>query len=302
MELSKPTNLIDMWERYFEQGEYRAKLAHYPSEITDCKRKIVWNWLKEPKSNPMSGGDWWPMKIGNAIHNLIQDAMMDIATSQPLIDAVAWPGYSVDTEVRSGDVPIAGLQYPIRYRLDLMFTDWDMAVAGCELKTAYGRGIVSVREKGPKDSALMQAIIYIELAGIQRFYLPYVSRDSGDRVLFVLDRVVEGFLLRKMYPSGDMTIMRRISPDVVDKAYNKLREIEAAVEVQEIPERPYIMAIKNGEMRPTGFQKNNVKYKGDWQCAYCQYQTKCWADECRRLQSGDNADEIAARKAEDDDE
>ena len=297
-----PTNLIDLWERYFEQGERGARIAHYPSEIMDCKRKIVWNWLAEPKSNPMTGGDWWPMKIGNAIHNLIQDAMMDIATSQDLINAVAWPGFSIDAEVRSGNVAIKGLKYPIRYRLDLMFVDRDGAVAGCELKTMYGRASANIKEKGPKDSALMQAIIYITLAGISRFYIPYVSRDNSDRVLFILDQVPEGFLLRKMFPSGDMTTMRRISPTVVDHAYERLQEIEMAVELKEVPARPFIMAIKNGEMRPQGFQKASIKYKGDWQCAYCQYSNKCWASECERLQFGDNADEIAARKSEDDDE
>jgi hypothetical protein len=44
----------------------------------------------------------------------------------------------------------------------------------------------------------------------------------------------------------------------------------------------YTAAIKDGEIRDK-FQRNNVEYKTDWQCNYCDWRRKCWAD---KLESG----------------
>jgi hypothetical protein len=299
--LPKPTNIIDFFEKYFDHGEGRERTAFYPSEVTSCTRQVVYKWNGTGKSEPIKGGDWWPMKIGNSVHNMIQFVMHDIADHEELIRAIAWEGFSVDSEVRSGNVTIEGLKRPIRYRLDIIFVDQSGMISGIELKTAYGYGMKDIKENGPKPAALMQAILYLELSGIKRFYIPYVSRDSGDRVLFILDKHEQGYLLRKMFPSGDMVEMARYSPDVYTKGIDRFKEVEKHLDAGTIPDRPYIVAIKNGEMKKD-FQRDKIKYKSAWQCNYCSFAAHCWGPELKKYSAGDNYNQVIAAILGGDDE
>jgi hypothetical protein len=287
--------LIDLIESYWDYGERKERTGHYPSEITDCPRKVVMSWNLTPKSNPIKRGDWWKIQIGNAIHNLVQSVMESISADPGIIKDLAWPGFNCESEVRSGDVNHPRLTHPIRYRLDLLFTDQDQKIAGMELKTAFGRGMSEIKNNGPKNSAVMQAVAYIMLSGIDRFYLPIVSRDNADRVQFVLDKAEGGFVLGRTMPGGDYKPMLRIPETVWDRAIDRLAEIEQHVQNKTLPNRPYIVAIKNGEIRPDGFTKNKVMYRGDWQCHYCPYMEHCWKPLVEELRDGDNADWFQAR-------
>lgn len=300
--LPKPTNIIDFFERYFDHGEGRERTAFYPSEVTSCMRQIVYKWNGTGKSNPIKGGEWWPMKIGNSVHEMVQHIMHEVANREDLKKDIAWVGFSVDSEVRSGNVFVEGLKRPIRYRLDIVFTDGTGMICGIEFKTAYGRGMTDIKNNGPKPAALMQAILYLELSGIKRFYIPYVSRDSGDRVLFILDKVDQGYLLQKMFPSGDLVEMARYSPDVYTKGIERFKEVEKHLDEKTIPDRPYIVAIKNGEIKKD-FQRDNIKYKSAWQCQYCAFKEMCWKPELERYATADNyALVISAAKGDDDNE
>jgi len=298
------TNIIDLIERTFAYGDGRKKDAHWPSEVTDCPRKIVYKWLKTPETNPIDATGYWRINIGNAIHELCQVRLGRVADDPDMVTAVAWPGFTAATEVRSGEVPISGLDYPVRFRVDLVITDSDMAKAIVEIKSAFGRGMGEIKRNGPKDSALMQTIIYLALStaispeGISRAYVMYVSRDNADRVLFCLEAVgEEGFRLSRMFPGGEAETMRTFSPKVFGNAIERFRMIEGLVASGELPERPYTVAIKGGEIREQ-FQKAGRIYRSDWHCMYCQYLQRCWEERAREWPEPDNSGEFFGKEEE----
>lgn len=282
------TNLITMIEQAFAYGRGRKKEAHWPSEVTSCPRQIVYSWRGMGETNPIDAGGWWKIQLGNAIHELCQATLERIEADETMKAELAWPEFHVDKEVRSGKVPVEGLKYPVSYRLDNRFVDDDGKLAIAEYKTTFGFGVRAIKEEGPKDSALAQAIIYQKLSGIERAYIMYVSRDNADRVLFIIDMVPEGWILSRMYPSGELNEMKRFPASLWGKMIEKLQAIEAHVEAETLPDRPYRVAIKNCEVRDK-FQKAKVTYKSDWQCMYCSYQTRCWGEIALNYPEDDNS-------------
>lgn len=289
------TNLITMIEKAFGYGRGKIKQAHWPSELTQCTRQIVYGWSGYKESNPIDSSGWWKIQLGNAIHELCQSTLERIEADPDMKADLAWPDFHVEREVRSGMVAVEGLKFPVSYRIDNIFMDDDGVLAMAEYKTAFGYGMRVIRDEGPKDSALGQAVTYTKLSGITRCYIMYVSRDNGDRVLYILDMVPEGWILSRMFPSGELTEMKRYPKTVWDMAIKKLQFIEAHVEAKTLPERPYWVAIKKGEIRDK-FTKDGVEYKSDWQCMYCAYKQKCWGEFVESYQETDNAVELAKRK------
>ena len=59
--------------------------------------------------------------------------------------------------------------------------------------------------------------------------------------------------------------------------YNKLKAVEGAVKVKTLLPGEYKVVVKDGEIRDR-CQVNNVKYKSDWHCIYCDYRDECKGD------------------------
>jgi hypothetical protein len=208
---------------------------------------------------------------------------------------LAWPEFHIEAEVVSGKVAVPGLKWPISYRLDNRFTDDDGMLAIAEYKTAWGFGMKDIKEKGPKDSALAQTLTYMKMSGIGRAYLMYVSRDNADRVLFILEMVEAGWIMSRMFPSGELNEMKRFPMAIWDRMLARLAEIESHVEADTLPDRPYRIAIKNNEIREK-FTKDKVDYKSDWQCMYCPFLTKCWGEIAANYPETDNSEEFKNKK------
>ncbi len=295
------TNLINLIESAFAFGQGRSKNAHWPSEATACPRQVVYRWRGLSESNPIDPTGWWRIKLGDSIHELCQSTLHEIEDDPERKAALAWENFHVDTEVKSGKINVDGLDYPISYRLDLLFTDNDGIQAIGEFKTVFGMAMKAIKENGPKDNALGQTLIYCKLSGIRRAYIMYVSRDNADRVLFVLDHVFEkegeeekekGWSLSRMFSSGEQEVIRRFSPAIWDNAIAKFRFIEDCVKSETLPERPYLVAIKNGEIKDK-FTKNKVEYKSDWHCTYCSFLSKCWGERAASYAESDNSLDFA---------
>ena len=118
-----------MIEKAFAFGRWHGKGAHWPSEITDCPRKIVYRWRGCGESDPTESSGWWKIKLGSAVHELCQKTLEDIEADEEMKKALAWEGFHVETEVRSGQIPVEGLKFPISYRLDNRFVDDDGVLA-----------------------------------------------------------------------------------------------------------------------------------------------------------------------------
>jgi hypothetical protein len=291
------TNLITLIEKAFSYGQGKKKDGHWPSEITACPRQIVYRWRGIGESNPIDATGWWRIQLGNSIHELCQTTLERIEQDPEMLKEIGWPGFHVETEVRSGKIPVPTLKYPISYRLDNRFVDDDGVKAIAEYKTAFGMAVRKIKEEGPKDAALAQVIAYLKLSTdigepITRAYIMYVSRDNADRVLFILDMVEKGFVLSRLFPNGDLSEMRRFPMTVWDNAVAKLKYIEDCVEAGTLPDRPYLVAIKNNEIKDK-FTKDKKEYKSDWHCMYCSYLEKCWGERAKNYPEVDNSAEFS---------
>jgi len=251
-------NLIDRIDAYLLQEEKHIRTAHYPSDAASCLRQLFFKWIDEPVSNPIEVGTLWKFKMGDAMHDMMRTFLKEM-------------NYELVSEIGERTM-VTGLQYPISWRLDVLFMDEDGQLAGIDFKTSFGRYIVNLKDTGPKEHELTQVAIYMKLNPvIARFYLVYLARDSGYRCQYIVER-------------NQISLIWEI-------AFTRLQLLEGALANGAKPGREYQLAIKNGEARDK-FQKNKIIYKSNWQCNLCQWRDKCWAPELAKYAQGDNSEDL----------
>jgi len=265
-------NLINMIDDYLISSERRKRESHYPSDVSKCLRQLYYTWTGEDESNPIPAGGFWKMRMGDKIHALIYEFMNNA-------------GFQIENEISfKQDIK---LKYPISGRIDNVFLD-ERGLSGLEVKTSYGRGIRALKEKQyPRESDVEQVICYMACSNIEKFYILYVARDDGYRMQF---EIHDGHC----FFNGIKKPLHTNFESIVEK----LARLEKAVENRSIPGRDYQVAIKGGEIK-TMFQKNNVKYKTDWQCGYCRWLDKCWYSEKQKYKNSDNSEVLKLREDED---
>jgi hypothetical protein len=249
-------NLIDRIDNYLIKKEYHKRDAYYPSEVNKCIRQLYYRWTEEPESNPVSAGALWKMRIGDAIHDMIHEYLK--SSGMEIVPEVSFKKN-------------IGLDYPISGRIDDLFIDEDGELSGIEAKTSFGRGIVSIQRDGnPREDDLNQVIIYMSCnPSIKRFYIVYFGRDNAYRTQFIINR----------YDN-----LEHDFNNLIQKFYT----LKDFINLKILPDRQYIVAIKNGEIKDK-FQKNKIEYKSDWQCRYCAFQNKCWKEEIVKYYTSDNS-------------
>lgn len=259
-------NLINQIDNYLIKKEKsRPRERHYPSDVNACMRQLYWKWTDQPKTNPIDASGLWKMNMGNAIHDLIYEFLEDAE-----FDIIAEVG---------GVVEIPELKYPISYRVDYMFIEKDTGnEAIIEAKTSYGRGIkaIQISEK-PKEQDLAQVVLYIYLTKIKKCYFLYVGRDNSYRTQFVAEEM-----------NGQIYVDGVLSEVTATLLIQRLMVLEEYLAGDVLPDRDYMAAIKNGEIKDK-FQKNNKQYKTDWQCSYCQWKDRCWEEELEECSMSDNS-------------
>jgi hypothetical protein len=257
-------NLIDSIDRYLLSREDRKRKSHYASDITACRRQLYWKWTGEEKTNPPDAGAFWKMKMGEEAEQIIYD-WAEWAVEQGEIQ-------SYDTQVHYRVQP-EGFAHPIGMRFDLVI---DGSV-GVEIKTSFGQGIKAIQKTGsPKNEHLYQVAAYIKLTPVKNFKMIYFGRDNSYRTEFDITDHERGLLVK-----GQL-----IELDIND-VLARLIDVELALQLGRLPDRDFQVAIKNGEIRDK-FQADGDIYKSDWQCRYCDWKDKCWADEVRKYNTGDN--------------
>jgi len=257
-------NLINDIDEWLLNQESRPRESHYASDATACKRQLYYKHTGQPISNPIEAGGLWKMRMGDAIHELIQEFLSK-------------KGYDIVDEV-SVKKQYEGLTLPVSLRVDALF-----AVSGqyygVEVKSTYGAGVVNIKKNNaPKPEHLAQICLYADAYGIDDWFLLYIGRDNGYRCQF-----------EAKYDKATKILWCAEKATHLDSILENLRLLETYVEDRELPPREFWAAIKNGEIKDK-FQEDSVMYKSNWQCAYCNYRDHCWADELSRCQIGSNSD------------
>ena len=278
--------LLDGFGAYLTNWERRDKVSHYASNSGACVRKMYWDWRGEKKSNPPDAGAVLKMRFGNAAELIFEKYLDSLVSTESFINEYAVK--SCDKQVK-WKVPVEGLQYPVACVLDFVLElvcDRGTIQLGIELKSMYGAGIAYIQRTGePKPDYLGQIKIYTTLTPIKVFSHPYLGRDNG---------YMTEFLLRD-HPAGLESDAGRVYAITTDTVFDKFRTVEEHLNSGILPERDYLVAIKDGQIRDE-FQKDKIKYKSDWQCGYCDYRDLCWKEECNTYRNSSNVDMFQSRK------
>lgn len=245
-------NLLNEVDKFLEQEE-KKKLdsvvldCHRPSGYSKCRRELYWMWTKYPVSNYPTATDIYRMSVGTWIHVGFAGVLKRMY------------GDRVREEIEFLVHP-EGLKYPIVGHMDNVI-NIDDEVIGVELKTSFGRGIVSIAKSGePKEEHAEQAKIYLACNPIDRFKIPYLGRDSFYRTEF------------------DIVMTLESKEKFMDKVIAKFKYIEDCIDTKTTPERDFHAVVKDGEIRDK-IQHKTIEYKSDWQCLYCNYRDSCYAEE-----------------------
>jgi hypothetical protein len=271
--------VIDILDEYLLQSEESwQRRSHYASDANACVRQLVHKWRGDAMSNPPTPGDILKWRMGAAAESIIY-AALDYAVSKGIIA-------DYDNQVKR-EIEVPGLAHPVVVKMDAMIHSAEGEPIGLEIKSMFGRGIINIQRTGmPKEENMVQVFFYLAYGGHQRHVLAYVGRDFGYRTEFLIERTEEGGLLCNGQPYPMKTMEYFIERFKRIEDYLNHPENEAP--------RDYIHAIKNGELVDE-FQSQKVKYKSDWQCAYCPWKTGCWEEVRPTYRESNNAGMFAAR-------
>lgn len=270
--------LDDILEPYLLSREPRKRTSHYSSEAMACERQLYWKWTEEKVSDPGEVGGLIKMEFGNKAEEILSDAMAWAIKQGVIADC------DEQNKIYYED---SRLEFPISAKRDyLVFFNGDNEPLTAELKTSFGRGVKSVKDKGPKSEYLVQVFIYGRISndrGSNR--MVFLGRDSAYRTEFAYqilhgsqeEEGREGIIINEKFI--------RIS---FEKIISKFERIENAVKFGSLPRRGFFAAIKNGKVKYK-FTKNGIEYKTDSQCYYCEFQSNCWKKELKKYQNGSNS-------------
>lgn len=274
-------NDFDNW--LINENNYPKK-SHYASNITSCKRQQYYQWLNIEQSNPNSAGSILKMKFGYATEDIFEKFLQYSIETKTKINNKILINYITGWKE---SYQIKGLEYPITCKLDFVLEFEDNSKVAVELKSMFGRGIVDImKTQTPKSQYLDQIYIYIYLTPYKHFFHPYFGRDNGYRTEFEILECKEG--LEVIYTTERGKQNKKTYRYNFDDLIENLVKIENSVHHDFLPERDYLVAIKNGEIKDQGFQYNNIKYTSNWQCTYCNWKNKCWENELKKYKNSNN--------------
>ena len=284
---------IDELDVWLLKDEGRKRTSHYPSDMMSCARATYWKFMvgdKEhevKKTNPPTAGNMVKMKMGNAIESIVDDFLDYLIETERIA--------SIDKQMHYR-IEIEGLKYPIGMRLDNGMTMNDGEMIGIEVKSTFGRGVAEIqKKKQPKPEHLAQIYPYLEYTPYKKFILPYFGRDNGYRTEFWVKQAEGGLMVAWPVPNSEDGYGYAKYELDWSKFIEKFKRIEAAVEAHVLPDRDFMVAIKNGEIKDK-FQANKVEYRSDWNCMYCDWKDHCWADVLPEFADSNNSEDFNIHK------
>lgn len=264
----KILNIVDAYleKKDKEQIDSKVRTSHHPSGYSNCMRQMFYDWAKAEVTNYRTATDIYRMKMGEWIHKGFAEILKEMFG-----DAV-----KDEVEFYYHDKT---LKYPIHGYIDNTI-EVDGKIYAVELKTSFGRGIVSIAKDGkPKPEHEDQSKIYLACnKDIKEFSIPYLGRDSFYRTEFDVKLSVND---REMF---------------LEQVVAKFRMLEYHIERGVTPPRDFNAVIKDGEIKKS-IQYNKVEYKSDWQCLYCIYRDGCWRKEISSMKTHIKKDEAIGSNA-----
>ena len=254
-------NIIDRFDEYMTRSKERTRRSHHPSDVTACLRQLAYKW-NTPESDPPTANNFIKMAFGN---------IAEAELLQPWLKWEQEQGHIIHLETQS---EINGVEPDLKYSIhgyqDFVFKNLKGETIAIECKSTFGRGIVDIQRRGePKPEHLMQVYLYLKYGTADRYYLVYIGRDNGYRCQFEILRHEQGLTYNgKVFKVDHEALIHRLSM------------AEASIGEDILPEREFKAAIRNGEIVDK-FQRDNVEYKGMWQCSYCNHRSTCWAEQLK---------------------
>lgn len=254
-------NLVDTLYNHFQSVERpREKQAHItfaPSYLSDCARKIFYSKTAVAPSNPPDLPALLKMHMGKVQHTEIQKILNELGALESFEEAkrIEYQGLTFNY-FYDGILNVDGLRYIM------------------EIKTIYGAGFEAVRES-PKDEHIIQALSYMVFEKIPQAIILYIGRDNGYMVQHELK--AENKIL---FINGKETDYLKKWSDRIQRMKLMKDHIEQGL----LPERDFTIVMKNSKgVISEQFQKDNKKYKSDWQCSYCSFKDLCWKEEIEQM-------------------
>jgi len=223
-----------------------------PSYLSDCVRRIYYRKTDTPESNPTPIHSFIKFELGNRTHEMVQDILKDVGVWQEGEDFK--------------EIDYHGLKwvYRIDGKLEIKYDNYIV-----EIKSKYSNGWFAIENEADPDNVL-QLYLYMEFEKVERGIILYVGRDNG-RLLeyhFHIDELRKRFM------------------HLVEKRLVIMNKLKLSVEMEVVPPREFNIQLKNNNGNITsGFQKDNVKYKSDWRCSYCQWYDLCWKKELEEIKN-----------------
>jgi CRISPR/Cas system-associated exonuclease Cas4 (RecB family) len=253
-------NFADTFYKHFEEQDKKREqsdeVTFAPSYLNSCARQIFWKKTGAEASNPIDLPARFKMHFGSLQH----EGMQDILREKGILKEAE--------EHRTAEYN--GLKF--NYYLDGIVDD-EGEDAIIEIKTIYGRGFDFVQD-APKEDHMMQVLSYMAFTGIKRAYIVYVGRDNG--LIRQHEIISNGNLTLNGKPVNEWRDMWKAKMD-------RLPELKKSIEDGKLPARDFNIVMKNRGEIYYEFTKDKVKHKSDWQCSYCQFKDKCWAEEIAEM-------------------
>jgi len=247
----------DFFEATEEKKDIKDIPTFAPSYLTKCGRQLYYQKTGQQPSNPIDLSSRFKMYLGTLAHEGLQKIMRQI-------------GCVVESELHH-DIEYDGLEF--NYFIDLVI-EYNNEKFIIEIKTIYGRGFDSIKEQ-PKEDHLLQTCSYMAFEKIKKAIILYVGRDNG-------------FMIQHNIESNDNLTLNNFPINEFRtkwvKNIERLKRIKQNIIDKKLPGRDYERVFKNfnGNLSEN-FQKDNVKYKTNWNCDYCQYKDLCWEKELKKI-------------------
>jgi len=229
------------------------KINFAPSYLNDCKRKIFYKKTNTPASNPNDSHSYIKFAMGDSVHEKIQSILKEIGIYQ---DGEGW-----------NEKEFLGLNWIYRYDGKIINNNTQFII---EIKSAYAAGIESIERYGVKEDHILQLYMYMLFEKIDNGVLFYIGRDNG-------------YMLEYHYTINSLC---EKYGDIVEKKIIELVKLKSDIEQNKILDRDFNIVMKNNKnVVVFDFQKDNIKYKSDWQCNYCSWKNKCWDKELEEIKN-----------------
>lgn len=239
----KVDELGDLLEEAYMKLGYkntgRAKVSFAPSSLGYGSGKCARNWFYKFTGNVPQKDDTGVLQISNMENGKeTHERIQKIFRAAGILVEPVEEGEEIDLTKPPKEREITLSDPPIRGFVDLI-VDWHGPAVG-EIKTTKQEEFTLRKAAGePQDYHLIQLLIYMIVLGMDRGFLLYENKNTGEWLIFPI-------------------FMTDANRDMIEDALEWMRIAHKAYKDGELPTRP--------------FEKDSKA------CTYCPFKKYCWKD------------------------